>query len=450
MRMYDIIKRKRDGGELSDEEISFFIDGYVSGEIPDYQASALCMAVFYRGMSLRETTALTMAMVRSGDVVDLSRIPGIKVDKHSTGGVGDKTSLVVVPLVASFGVRVAKMSGRGLGHTGGTLDKLESIPGLSVSMDRTRFERIVSEVGCAIIGQTGDLVPADKRLYALRDVTAIVDSIPLIASSIMSKKIAAGTDRILLDVTCGSGALMKTLDDALDLAQEMVSIGECVGRTSVALVTNMDRPLGYCIGNALEVAEAVSTLRGEGPKDLTDVCVELAATMVFLAGLGEMDVCRSLVRDQLAGGLGLAKLKEMVAAQGGEASLLDDACDSLVAPRPSREVTADRDGYLFAMDTERCGLASVALGAGRAKKDDAIDHSAGIVLVAKPGAAVRAGDVVATLHAASDPLLDEGERLFRSALDIRHERPKDTPLIYARVSGLGVERIDGTPLAQRA
>ena len=448
--MYDIIKRKRDGGELSDEEISFFIDGYVSGEIPDYQASTLCMAVFYRGMSLRETTALTMAMVRSGGVVDLSRIPGIKVDKHSTGGVGDKTSLVVVPLVASLGVRVAKMSGRGLGHTGGTLDKLESIPGLSVSMDRTRFERIVSEVGCAIIGQTGDLVPADKRLYALRDVTATVDSIPLIASSIMSKKIAAGTDRILLDVTCGSGALMKTLDDALDLAQEMVSIGECVGRTSVALVTNMDRPLGYCIGNALEVAEAVSTLRGEGPKDLTDVCVELAATMVFLAGLGEMDVCRSLVRDQLAGGLGLAKLKEMVAAQGGKASLLDDACDSLVAPRASREVTADSDGYLFAMDTERCGLASVALGAGRAKKDDAIDHSAGIVLVAKPGAAVRAGDVVATLHAASDSLLDEGERLFRSALDIRHERPKDTPLIYARVSGLGVERTGGTPLAQRA
>ena len=448
--MYDIIKRKRDGGELSDEEISFFIDGYVSGEIPDYQASALCMAVFYRGMSLRETTALTMAMVRSGGVVDLSRIPGIKVDKHSTGGVGDKTSLVVVPLVASLGVRVAKMSGRGLGHTGGTLDKLESIPGLSVSMDRARFERIVSEVGCAIIGQTGDLVPADKRLYALRDVTATVDSIPLIASSIMSKKIAAGTDRILLDVTCGSGALMKTLDDALDLAQEMVSIGECVGRTSVALVTNMDRPLGYCIGNALEVAEAVSTLRGEGPKDLTDVCVELAATMVFLAGLGEMDVCRSLVRDQLAGGLGLAKLKEMVAAQGGKASLLDDACDSLVAPRASREVTADSDGYLFAMDTERCGLASVALGAGRAKKDDAIDHSAGIVLVAKPGAAVRAGDVVATLHAASDSLLDEGERLFRSALDIRHERPKDTPLIYARVSGLGVERTGGTPLTPRA
>ncbi len=450
MRMYDVIEHKRNGGELSDEEIRFFVDGYSSGEISDYQASALCMAIYYQGMTERETASLTMDMVRSGDVVDLSGIDGVKVDKHSTGGVGDKTSLAVAPIVASLGVRMAKMSGRGLGHTGGTLDKLESIPGLSCDIDGARFEEIVRTVGVAIVGQTGNLVPADKKLYALRDVTATVDSLPLIASSIMSKKIAAGSDKILLDVKCGSGAFMKTVDDAIALAKSMVSIGEHVGRTTVALITDMGRPLGNCIGNALEVSEAVATLRGEGPRDLTDVCVELAGNLLFLAGRGELDACRLLARGQIANGEGLAKLKEMVAAQGGEASLLDDACGSLVAPRPSREVTADRDGYLFAMDTERCGLASVALGAGRAKKDDAIDHSAGIVLVAKPGAAVRAGDVVATLHAASDSPLDEGERLFRSALDIRPERPKDAPLIYARVSGLGVERIDGTPLTQRA
>ncbi|WP_448983977.1 pyrimidine-nucleoside phosphorylase [Olsenella uli] len=442
MRMYDVIEHKRNGGELSDEEIRFFVDGYSSGEIPDYQASALCMAIYYQGMTERETASLTMDMVRSGDVVDLSGIDGVKVDKHSTGGVGDKTSLAVAPIVASLGVRMAKMSGRGLGHTGGTLDKLESIPGLSCDIDGARFEEIVRTVGVAIVGQTGNLVPADKKLYALRDVTATVDSLPLIASSIMSKKIAAGSDKILLDVKCGSGAFMKTVDDAIALAKSMVSIGEHVGRTTVALITDMGRPLGNCIGNALEVSEAVATLRGEGPRDLTDVCVELAGNLLFLAGRGELDACRLLARGQIANGEGLAKLKEMVAAQGGDASVLDDCASRLVEPRLSRELRTTRDGHLFSMDTERCGMASVALGAGRARKEDAIDHSAGIVLAKKTGDSLVEGDLLATLFAADEGLLDEGERVFRDALDIRDEPPAAPPLFHARVSCEGVERTD--------
>lgn len=442
MRMYDIIERKRNGGELTDEEIGFFVDGYVSGEIPDYQASALCMAIYYQGMSARETASLTMDMVRSGDVVDLSAISGVKVDKHSTGGVGDKTSLVVAPIVASCGVRMAKMSGRGLGHTGGTLDKLESVPGLSTAIDRERFERIVSTVGVAIVGQTGNLVPADKKLYALRDVTATVDSLPLIASSIMSKKIAAGSDKILLDVKCGSGAFMKTVDDAVALAQSMVSIGEHVGRTTVALITDMDRPLGRCIGNALELAEAVATLRGEGPRDLADICVELAGNLLCLAGKGGLDACRGMAHEQMANGEALAKLKEMLVAQGGDVSVLEGGCERLVEPRLSRQVRATSDGFVFAMDTERCGIASVALGAGRATKDDLIDYSAGMVLARKTGDSLHEGDLLATLYAADEALLDEGERIFRDALDIRGERPAGAPLFHARVSRDGVERTD--------
>lgn len=442
MRMYDIIETKRNGGELTDEQIKFFVDGYVSGDIPDYQASALCMAIYFRGMTPHETATLTMDMVASGDVVDLSDIPGIKVDKHSTGGVGDKTSLVIAPLVASLGVKTAKMSGRGLGHTGGTLDKLESIPGLSTSVERDRFVEIVSKVGVAIIGQTGNLVPADKKLYALRDVTATVDSLPLIASSIMSKKIAAGSDKILLDVKCGSGAFMKTVDDAIALAQAMVEIGEHVGRTTAAMITDMGRPLGNCIGNALEVAEAAATLQGKGPKDLTDICIELAGNMLYLAGKGEMEECRALARQQIANGCGLAKLKDMVAAQGGNAALLDNPFEQLVEPRIKREVLAKEAGYLYAMDTERCGIASVALGAGRAKKEDSIDYSAGIVLAKKSGDAIAEGDVLATLYAATEQLCDEGERVFRSALDIRPEQPKAIPLFHARVTRDGVERLD--------
>lgn len=441
MRMYDILAKKRDGGILTDEEIQFFIDGYVSGAIPDYQASALLMAIFLKGMTPHETAALTRSMAQSGDLVDLSSIDGIKVDKHSTGGVGDKTTLIVAPVVASLGVRVAKMSGRGLGHTGGTVDKLESIPGFRTTLDREAFFDVVRRVGVSVIGQSGNLAPADKKLYALRDVTATVNSIPLIASSIMSKKIAAGSDRILLDVKTGSGAFMKTLEDSIALAKEMVSIGEHVGRRTVALITDMDRPLGCAIGNALEVREACETLQGRGPADLTEVCIELAANMLWLAEKGELAQCRSLARQQIANGEAFAKLKEMVQAQGGDTSVLDD---------PSRfdrsnvcyEVLAQREGFLYAMDTERCGIASMELGAGREKKEDPIDYSAGIVLRKKVGDFVRKGEVLASFYSSEESKCRTAEQTFTQALSIQDARPKQTALIYARVTAQGVEMGD--------
>ena len=438
MRMYDILAKKRDGGILTDEEIQFFIDGYVSGAIPDYQASALLMAIFLKGMTPHETAALTRSMAQSGDLVDLSSIDGIKVDKHSTGGVGDKTTLIVAPVVASLGVRVAKMSGRGLGHTGGTVDKLESIPGFRTTLDREAFFDVVRRVGVSVIGQSGNLAPADKKLYALRDVTATVNSIPLIASSIMSKKIAAGSDRILLDVKTGSGAFMKTLEDSIALAKEMVSIGEHVGRRTVALITDMDRPLGCAIGNALEVCEACETLQGRGPADLTEVCIQLAANMLWLAEKGELAQCRSLAKQQIANGEAFAKLKEMVQAQGGDTSVLDD---------PSRfdrsnvcyEVLAQREGFLYAMDTERCGIASMELGAGREKKEDPIDYSAGIVLRKKVGDFVRKGEVLASFYSSEESKCRTAEQTFTQALSIQDARPKQTALIYARVTAQGVE-----------
>ena len=440
MRMYDVIERKRDGHELTDEEIDFFVSGYVDGSIPDYQASALCMAIFYQGMTDRETTRLTMDMMRSGDVVDLSPIPGIKVDKHSTGGVGDKTSIAVAPIVASLGVPVAKMSGRGLGHTGGTLDKLESIPGLSVAINRERFFDIVREVGCAIVGQTGNLVPADKKLYALRDVTATVDSIPLIASSVMSKKLAAGCDAILLDVKCGSGAFMKTPEQATRLSQVMVSIGELMGRKTVALITDMGRPLGNAVGNALEIMEACDVLKGAAPADISETCLELAANMLFLAGKGELAACRALAQAQIESGAAFEKLCQMVEAQGGDSAVLRDYG---LFPQAAcvREARAPRSGYVFGMQTERVGIASAALGAGRETLDASIDYAAGIVLAKKTGNAVEAGDVLATLYSSSEERLAEGERILLDAYDIQDEAPLPVPHFFARVSTEGVEQL---------
>lgn len=440
MRMYDIIERKRDGHELTDEEIDFFVTGYVNGTIPDYQASALCMAIFYQGMNDRETARLTLDMMNSGDLVDLSPIPGIKVDKHSTGGVGDKTSLAIAPIVASCGVPVAKMSGRGLGHTGGTLDKLESIPGLSVAIDREHFLKIVREVGCAIVGQTGNLVPADKKLYALRDVTATVDSIPLIASSVMSKKLAAGCDAILLDVKCGSGAFMKTPEQAAKLAQAMVGIGEQMGRTTVALISDMDRPLGAKVGNALEVIEACDVLKGAAPEDITQTCLELAANMLFLAGKGSLDLCRALALEQVESGVALDKLCQMVKAQGGNPQALRDYA-LLPQALYRREVRAPRGGYVFGMQTERVGIASAALGAGRETLDAHIDPAAGIDLAKKTGDAVEAGEVLATLYSSSQTRLDEGEHILLDAYDIQDERPLPVPHFFARVTVDGVEAL---------
>ena len=437
--MYDIIAKKRDGGKLTKEEIDFFIRGYVAGEIPDYQASALLMAIYFRGMTAKETAALTMSMAGSGETVDLSSIDGIKVDKHSTGGVGDKTTLVVGPIVASLGVRVAKMSGRGLGHTGGTVDKMESIPGMRTSIGREEFFDIVRRVGVSVIGQTGNLVPADKKLYALRDVTATVDSIPLIASSIMSKKIAAGSDCILLDVKTGSGAFMKTVEDSICLAEAMVSIGEHVGRRTVALITDMDRPLGNAVGNALEVCEVCDTLKGRGPADLTEVCLDLAANMLYLAGKGDVAGCREMAAAQIANGAGFAKLKEMVAAQGGDTAVLDDNAKFQKA-KASRGVRAPSDGFLYAIDTEQCGIASVELGAGREKKGDPIDYGAGIVFRKKVGDRVKRGEPIAVLYASDERRFPEAERLFGQAVTVRGEAPAPVPLVHARVTRDGVER----------
>ena len=441
MRMYDIIAKKRDGGELSLPEIQFFIDGYVKGEIPDYQASALTMAIYFRGMTARETADLTLCMARSGEMVDLSSIDGVKVDKHSTGGVGDKTTLIIAPIVASLGVRVAKMSGRGLGHTGGTVDKMESIPGMKTSLDRETFFDIVRKVGVSVIGQSGNLVPADKKLYALRDVTATIESVPLIASSIMSKKIAAGSDCILLDVKTGSGAFMKTVEDSIRLAEAMVSIGEHVGRKTLALITDMDRPLGSAIGNSLEICEVCETLKGRGPKDLTDLCVELAANMLYLAGRGELPACRELAKTQIQNGAAYRKLREMVTAQSGDVSVLDDNLKFEQAA-VRREIAAQTDGFIQAMNTEECGVASVELGAGREKKEDPIDFSAGIVLHKKVGDRVASGESLATFYTSSPQKCTEAEKLFLDAVKIGAEPPAAIPLVHARVTKDSVEYYD--------
>lgn len=432
MRMIDIIEKKKLGQTLSDAELAFFVEGYTKGSIPDYQAAALCMAIRLMGMDSKETAALTMAMAASGDQSDLSRIEGIKVDKHSTGGVGDKTTLVVGPIVAACGVPVAKMSGRGLGHTGGTLDKLESIPGYRISIPTDEFFSIVNSVGIALIGQTGNLAPADKKLYALRDVTATVDSLPLIASSIMSKKLASGADAIVLDVKAGSGAFMKTTEAAYALAKEMVAIGHHAGRNTVALITNMDRPLGCSIGNSLEVIEAIETLKGKGPDDFNDLCIELAANMLFLAEKGSLDDCRKLAVQRIADGSALQKFRDMIAAQGGDPAVVDDYS---IFPQASiqREIRAEESGYVSHMDTQNCGISAMLLGAGRATKEDSIDHAAGIILNIKPGEFVEKGQTLAVLYTNDPNTLDNAEQQLRASIHLSSVKPQVQPLIYGRV-----------------
>ncbi len=432
MRMYDIIKNKRDGGKLSKEGIDFFIKGYTAGEIPDYQASALCMAIYFRGMDDEETTNLTLAIAASGDKVDLSGINGVKVDKHSTGGVGDKTSLIIAPIVASYGVKVAKMSGRGLGHTGGTIDKLEAIDGYQTSIDKKEFFRIVNEVGVSIIGQSGNLAPADKKLYALRDVTATVDSLPLIVSSIMGKKLAAGADCILLDVKTGSGGFMKTLEDSTKLAKSMVEIGHLAGKKVIALITDMDVPLGKAIGNSLEVIEAVETLKGEGPEDLTEICIDIAANMLYMAGKGTVKECEALAKKAIADGSALQTLVKMVHAQGGNEKLLLDTSLFKKAAY-DYEVKAPKTGYIEHVDTESYGMASLALGAGRAKKEDPIDYSAGITLEKKTGDFVKEGDVIAVLHTNKPEFVKEAEERILKATEISSEPVEKKPIILGRI-----------------
>ncbi len=428
MRMYDIIKKKRDGDRLSDAEIRYFIEGYVKGEIPDYQAAALCMAIFYRGMDVEETTALTLAIRDSGDKLHFEGIHGLRVDKHSTGGVGDKTSLAVAPIVAALGVKVAKMSGRGLGHTGGTIDKLEAIEGFRTDLDTATFEQVVNEVGIAIVGQSADLAPADKLLYALRDVTATVDSLPLIASSIMGKKLAADDDCIVLDVKTGSGAFMKTEADSRALAELMVGIGQRAGKRTRALITDMDRPLGLAIGNSLEVMEAIESLRGRGPTDFTELCVALATHMLVISDRGDEATCEANVRRVMTDGSALNTLAAMVRAQGGDPEWIYHPEKFPRAPY-AREVKAPRAGFITHVDCEGYGTAALLLGAGRNTKADVIDPAAGILLAAKTGDFVTAGQTIATLYSSKEALLDAAEARLLAATEFGDERPAARPLI---------------------
>ena len=430
MRMYDIIKKKRDGGELSTGEIKFFIGGVTDGSIPDYQISALCMAIYFNGMSVRETCDLTFAVRDSGDRLDFSKIDGIRVDKHSTGGVGDKTSLVVAPIVASLGVKVAKMSGRGLGHTGGTIDKLEAIDGFKTTLSETDFIEQVNDIGFAIVGQSRQFAPADKKLYALRDVTATVDSMPLIAASIMGKKLAADDDCIVLDVKTGSGSFMKSVEKSSQLAKLMVDIGKSAGKKMVALITNMDRPLGYAIGNSLEVIEAVETLKGRGPEDFTEVCLTLAGHMLSLAGRGSVDDCIKMAKGAIDDGSALAKFIEVVRAQGGDYRLIEDTSGFKKA-KYSHSVKSKKRGYICSADAEKYGFASLALGAGRNTAEDEIDYSAGIILSKKTGDFVEKEEIIATLYSNREGLFEGAEKTLLEATEIKDTAPKEEPLVYS-------------------
>jgi pyrimidine-nucleoside phosphorylase len=414
MRMVDVIEKKRDGKELTGEEINYFVEGYTDGSIPDYQASALTMAIFFQGMSERERADLTMAMVQSGDQIDLSAIEGVKVDKHSTGGVGDTTTLVLGPLVAAVGVPVAKMSGRGLGHTGGTIDKLEAVPGFHVEIDNDEFTRLVNENKIAVIGQSGNLTPADKKLYSLRDVTATVNSIPLIASSIMSKKIAAGADAIVLDVKTGAGAFMKELDDSKELAQAMVNIGNNVGRRTMAVISDMSQPLGFAIGNALEVKEAIDTLKGEGPEDLTELCLTLGSHMVYLAGkAASLEEAREKLVTVMKDGSALNSFKLFLKSQGGDESVVDEP-ERLPTAAHVFELEAKEDGYVSEIIADSVGTAAMWLGAGRATKESEIDLAVGLELRKKIGDKVQKGESLVSIHSSSEEIDDVKNKLYES------------------------------------
>lgn len=432
MNMVDIITKKRDGGELTPEEIRFFIDNYVKDRIPDYQASALLMAIYFRGLSRAETFALTEAMEFSGDVEDLSDLPGVKVDKHSTGGVGDKTTLVVAPVAAAAGVTVAKMSGRGLGFTGGTADKLEAIPGFRTRLEPVEFRRQLEELGLAVITQTGSITPADKKIYALRDVTGTVESPGLIASSIMSKKLAAGSDGIVLDVKCGSGALLKDLAEAENMADLMIDIGRKAGRKMVAVISDMSQPLGRAVGNALEVEEAVQVLKGGGPEDLRQLCLELAGEMIWIGGRAEsFEEGKKTARQVLSDGRALEKFRQMVRCQGGDDRIIEEP-ERMGSSRYSRDVFAGRTGFIAEMATQEIGRASQHLGAGRLRKEDEIDFTAGIRMHVRIGNFVKEGDVLATLYGADSRRLEEAEIIMEAAIRISAE-PATPPKLIQKI-----------------
>lgn len=438
MNMIDLINKKQHGKSLTQDEIRYFISEYVAGSIPDYQAAAFLMAIWFTGMTPQETGELTLAMAESGDQIDLSEIPGIKVDKHSTGGVGDKTTMIVAPIVAACGVPVAKMSGRGLGHTGGTVDKLEAIPGLSTELEIDQFIRQVREINLALAGQTANLAPADKKLYALRDVSSTVDQVALIASSIMSKKLASGADKIVLDVKTGSGAFMKTVEEAIALAQMMVSIGEHAGRETVALVTDMDRPLGMMIGNSLEVEESLQVLRGEGQSDLEILCRQLAANMLYLADQGSLAQCDRLAREAVISGRALETFALMVAAQGGDADYIRGG-KTFDRAAQSYTIAAAGSGFVHFIETDDLGRAAGLLGAGRSRKEDAIDPLAGIILHKTLGDMVTEGEPLATLYYNQDEQLREAAGRAAAAFVIAAEEAEARPMVLARVTAEGVE-----------
>ena len=437
MRAYDLIRKKRDGFALSAEELQYLVWGATTGGVADEQLSAFLMAVFFRGMDAKELPAWLNAMLHSGQVLDLSAIPGRKVDKHSTGGVGDKISLPLAPLVAVCGVKVPMVSGRGLGHTGGTLDKLESIPGFSVDLPIARFAELVNKLGVCLIGQTAEIAPADRKLYALRDATATVESVPLSASSILSKKLAEGIDALVLDVKVGKGAFMKSLDDARVLARTMVDLCKAVGRGCVALLTDMDAPLGSAVGNAVEVRESIDILRGGGPADVRELTLRLGVEMLLAGdapGVGnDPGLARLRLETALADGGALRRFAELIEAQGGDPRVCEDT-SRLPQPKLVREVRAERSGVLVGLDAEQVGLAAVELGAGRARKEDLVDHAAGLLLLKRTGDEVRTGDVLAELHAATESRLDAGEARLRAAATVGDRAPERKPLVLERIA----------------